>query len=315
MPPIPNPLVKQGIAEIEVARSFMQLIEKKLIEKSRNGMPKPWVETTTTPADEIVEALAPNISQAASMIAQWLNQDCNGDMGLMQKILDRFWAKWAIEKFKSPDLSSLVMIAYEEALAEEGGKPIKGFESWPAVFVKPAVLLPLAEPIAVNMQTSQILIAQQKESMADGKNEKNAIKGVRLAAGEREEDEIEIRLVSTREILRQYFQQRPEEYAAALATILELGQKQIYSPLLLARLGAEKVRIGAVGICIKLWQVVRWNNRMPPRKIEDVVSWGAAPTKEPYRWKMAPRWLPLDFIHKLRLVLEWIEKSKEDRQE
>lgn len=312
-PPMPNPLAQQGLAEVGIARSFMEQVERRLIEKSRHGAPKPWLTPTRTPDEEIAERLAPSISQAAGAVAQWLNQDCNGNMALMQRVLDRFWAKWAVERFASPDLSSLLMMAYEEVLSEEGGKPVQGLESWPALRIEPAVLRPLSEPMAVSVQTQQILLATRhgpERPDEGGGQEPASIAGVQPAIGPRREDEVEVRLVSVREMLRRYFQGRPAEYAAALAGALDLERGNWNASLIGARLSSERSRVGAAGVCIKLWQVVRGRHSTPPRKPQEVAAWGAAPLEEPMVWELAPRWLPLDLGQKLRLLMGWIEQSE-----
>ncbi len=306
LPPIPNPLLCIDLAELGMARRFMDRIERALLDENRSGAPRPWLTPTNTPDDEIIARLAPPISQAASVIASWLNADCHGDMGLMQKVLDRFWAKWAVERFTSPDLSSLLLIAYEEVLMEEGGRTVSGLENWPAVRVESAILQPLSEPMAVRADASQILLANLRGERNDTQDAER-IPGVRPAVGPRREDEIEVRLVSVREMLRSYFQSHPREYAASLSATLNLGRQDWNASYVSARLAGEQARLGTPGVCERLWQEVRMRHSRPPQNITDAPSWGAAPLDEGKNiWRMAPRWLPLGFEHKLRLLMVWI---------
>ncbi|VVB56977.1 Uncharacterised protein [uncultured archaeon] len=303
-PPIPNPLLSMDLDDVGMARRFMDRIERSIMDENRAGSKRPWLTPTTTPDEELIARLAPPISQAASAIAQWLNQDCRGDMGLMQRVLDRFWAKWAVERFQSPDLSSLLLIAYEEVLLEESGHPTSDLENWPALRLEPAILQPLHEPMAIGVQSSQILVAEMGEESVMGGGR---IAGVHPAVGPRKEDEIEVRLVSVREMLRSFFQSRPHEYAAALSAALNLQRGDWDSTSVSARLAGERARLGTAGVCERLWQEVRMRHSQPPAGPDDAHAWGAAPLDEEHQvWRLATRWLPLRFEHKLRLLLGWI---------
>ena len=302
--PIPNPL-SGGFDDVEGARQFFYLIGHFMQEEYGASAPKAPLTPTTKPQEEIM-ARSPEISAAAAQIASWLGRDCQGDMRLMGLVLDRFWSKFSIERFASPDLSSLVLIAYEEVLAESGGRKIEGLEVWPALHLRPEVLdHPLNETIAVGMAPRPVPI----DSLAryPGLAEP--------ALSPAQEGEVEVRLISIREMVRKHLQSRPAECPAILARVLGISvEETTHEELVSARLAGEMAKGGPRRFAERLWQEVRARQTdLQNGEIGATPALVGALAPQPKKgrplWSLAPRWDALGLDEKLLWLARWIKEK------
>ena len=337
--PIQNPLAN-GMDEVNSARQFFHLIEHFVHESYGMSRRQTGLTPTTRPDEEIMSR-SPSISAAAAQIADWLGRDCQGDMLLMGRVLDRFWSKFSIERFASPDLSSLLLMAYEEVLMEEGGRRTEGLEAWPVLRLRAKALeQPLSESIAqspmlmtrASATAPAMVVAWAPPASSKSYHERGEAASVYASMGPglppglvepalspMQAGDVEVHLISIREMLRRHLQSRPMEYPIVLARVMNIPMEDMDpEDRVRARLAGEMTRSGPRGFTARLWQEVRARQTdiLSGETVATPALWGAIPPQRGRGrtwWSLSPRWDPNEIEEKLMMLARWI-KDREDRR-
>lgn len=188
-----------------------------------------------------------SIADAAVRIAWELDRSCAGNLELETRVLDRFWAKLAQEKFLSPDMMSLLLIAQEEVLWSQDPSAAGAAGS-------PASVTLHAEPGMGPAKSGDTPItpgsmtAPRPSSLQESRE--HAGQAARAA-------ELQVRLISIREMLWHYFQAYPQDYPAALAAVLGVSIGDLQDDGVMdERIAFEVARSGAWSLAMRVWQEI-----------------------------------------------------------
>ncbi len=327
---LPNPLLALGLADVVWARGFLHKIETDLQELHRTRMSQPMAMSAngmsyspswrveadlrelqrrgqaekvgrTGSREKIISGSGVGpaggelLNEAAGRLADELWAASAGNLELATTVLDRFWAKFSQESFRTPDLMSLLLVAHEEVLWETEGMVTggQGPEGGPLRVGAPAIHLQAQNAGASHSAVEEMLAGgRSREGMESGLQvvasvpqvpgaqmvvsleprsefaadvEKAAGKGKGMMAVEANEQrirsamkaDVEVRLISIREMLWHYFAAYPQDYPAALAAVLGMSVAQVSDPGVLdERIAMEVARSGSWSLALRVWQEI-----------------------------------------------------------
>ncbi|MDE1798610.1 MAG: hypothetical protein KGH63_04360, partial [Candidatus Micrarchaeota archaeon] len=223
----PQTMLAGGLAYAPMSRVEADLRELQRREKAaREQTAMAASQAKPTPA-----AGGALLDDAAAKLSEELWAASAGNLELATSVLDRFWAKFSQEKFQTPDLMSLLLISHEEVLWENeslsptagGAAPGAGMMRMgaPSLHLQVAegeqaggMQTPFASPLQVVATAPQapgaaVIMPLQPRHAGEKTDVEIAMASGRAARATASRQEVEVRLISIREMLWHYFQAYP----------------------------------------------------------------------------------------------------------
>lgn len=317
--------IERDLRELPIARSDgrpnAQMAEGGIRHNENTGNERPAYAVTrdlqAADADR-TEITDTPLRIAAERLADELDRACAGDAQMCTLVLDRFWTKFSEERFAAPDLMGLMLLSHEEVIWEESGSD-GGLEGgWSGTRLR--VPRPDARAAADGQEGAwqQALGRTAGAARMENKRSLDQLQTVQRA-GRRAE--VEVRLISIREMLLHYFQAYPQEYPASLAAVLGLSMAELADAgLLEERIAFEVARNGSWALALRIWQEIARRQKMDDEEKPDAaraarrtgpLSMGIVPPFGRARtgWRWCPNWKGMPLGQAVSMLAKMIFNS------
>lgn len=259
--PVGNPTLINGHVNGELARSLFLGMHKKISQRTRTlgknrtiyskiiYEPKMAIKINALGSVEMEVVNAQrleNVERVSEILVDELFLSFGQNVSEILEVFDLFWARVAQQEYVAPELMSTLLICVEEKKHSRNASVIEN-KPYPAP--------------ELNFEISR----------ADVDGEYNG------------DGNISIRVVSIREMLRNYFEKYPHRYHEAIEKVVGFGD---FSTENLEQIVEEQIsRVGAWEFAVRIWMQVRdWEKEVA--KKHGIIE----PLDDKEQWILCPRW-------------------------
>ncbi|MFH0927159.1 MAG: hypothetical protein V1822_01120 [Candidatus Micrarchaeota archaeon] len=279
-----NPLLMEGEADGQLVRALFLGMHKGIAERiakisgTRRSTivfePRSIARISPTGSVEMEVATAPRyktVGRIGDMLVDEMFRSMGSDLDAVLEVFDLFWARMARQEFKADDLMSTLLVCIEER------KPQKQKPQAGANYPRPQISAPHEEKAARGEIVSPYIPALQPVA------QEVEIGEAEVDSKQFGEGNIGIKIVSIREMLREYFEKYPHRYHEAIEAVL--GGRNIPPSQIEAAIESEIERIGVWEFATRVWMHVRkWS-------MKDALEGGIiAPIDNNEKWILCPKW-------------------------